>query len=91
VLLGTGYKVAISRYEFLSPELLEAVRSANGYPILNSGFESSVAGLFFIGAAAAHSFGPLCRFVAGTPFTARALTRFVKKNSSSRLRSPNPV
>jgi hypothetical protein len=77
VLLGTGYKVGISRYGFLPPELLGAVRTVNDYPVLSPGFESSVPGLYFVGATAAYSFGPLCRFVAGTPFTAPAVTRSV--------------
>jgi hypothetical protein len=77
VLLGTGYKVGISRSSFLSPELLGAVRTVDDYPVLSPGFECSVPGLYFVGATAAYSFGPLCRFVADTPFTAPALTRSV--------------
>jgi hypothetical protein len=77
VLLGTGYQVRLARYGFLAPEVVRGVRTADGYPVLSSGFESSVPGLYFVGATAAYSFGPVCRFVAGTPFTARALTRSV--------------
>jgi thioredoxin reductase len=77
VMLATGYQVDISRYEFLSPALLKALRVDDGYPELTAGLESSVPGLHFLGALAARSFGPLCRFVSGTPFTARALTRRV--------------
>jgi hypothetical protein len=84
VLLGTGYQVSIGRYRFLCPELLQAVRTVNGYPVLNPGFESSVPGLYFVGATAAYSFGPLCRFVAGTRFTAAAITSFVGKPSTFR-------
>lgn len=79
VLLGTGYQVDIARYRFLSPDLLRAVRTVRGYPILNRGFESSLPGLYFVGTTAAYSFGPLCRFVAGTPFAARTLTNYVRK------------
>ena len=75
VLLATGYLVDISRYEFLTPQLLAAVDKINGYPRLNSGFECSVQGLHFLGASAAWSFGPLMRFVAGTEFAARAVTK----------------
>jgi hypothetical protein len=49
----------------------------DGYPELKTGFESSVPGLHFVGPPAARSFGPLCRFVSGTAFTARSLTRRV--------------
>lgn len=75
VLLGTGYRIDIARTPFLTPELLGAVRTVRGYPVLNAGLESSLPGLYFVGAPAAYSFGPLCRFVAGTGFTARTLTR----------------
>ncbi len=73
VLLGTGYRVDLRRYTMLSPRLVQEVRSVNGYPILADGFESSVAGLHFVGAPAAPSFGPIMRFVSGTWFAGREL------------------
>jgi FAD-dependent urate hydroxylase len=73
VLLGTGYQVDISRYDFLSPELVRDVKQLDGYPKLASGFRSSIPGLHFIGATAARSFGPLLYFVAGTEFASREL------------------
>jgi len=85
VLLATGYCIDISRYEFLGPDLLAAVRCTEGYPILDSGFESSVPGLHFLGAPAAVSFGPLMRFVSGTPYSARSLTQ--KIASATRVRT----
>jgi len=77
VLLATGYRVDISLYDFLAPELLKAVRRIDGYPLLGPGFESSVPGLHFLGAPGARSFGPVCRFVSGTPYTTRALARYI--------------
>jgi len=68
LLIGTGYKIDISKYRFLPAELLASVRQNNGYPVLNHQFQSSVPGLYFLGAPAAWSFGPLMRFVAGTEF-----------------------
>jgi hypothetical protein len=75
VLLATGYRVDVALYDFLAPELLKRVRRVDGYPLLGPGFESSLPGLHFLGAPAARSFGPVCRFVSGTPYTARALAR----------------
>jgi thioredoxin reductase len=75
VMLATGYQVDVSRYEFLSTGLLKQLRVSDGYPVLDAGFESSLPGLHFVGAPAARSFGPLCRFVSGTQFTTRTLTR----------------
>ena len=40
----------------------------DGAPRLSRHFESSVPGLYVAGVAAAASFGPLARFIAGAPF-----------------------
>ena len=77
VLLATGYRVDVRRYPFLSPSIVESLSFADGYPVLRDGLESSVRGLHFLGAPAAYSFGPLVRFVSGTEFAARSLTRRV--------------
>jgi len=84
VLLGTGYKVDVTKYPFLAPELVQELRTVNGYPVLGRGFESNLAGLHFLGAPAAWSFGPLMRFVAGTGFAAGELARAVAGRSRAR-------
>jgi len=81
VVLATGYQIDISKYPFLSRELLPSIEHVGGYPKLNRGFESTAPGLHFLGAPAAWSFGPLMRFVAGAGFATRALTRTVRKES----------
>jgi hypothetical protein len=77
VLQATGYRVDISKYPFLDGRLVEHIRRVNGFPILNSGFESSIEKLHFLGAPAAWSFGPLMRFVAGVDFASSALVRHI--------------
>jgi FAD-dependent urate hydroxylase len=77
VLLGTGYRVDVNRYPFLAPELTAQLQSRNGHPVLRRGLESSVDGLYFAGAPAVWSFGPLLRFVAGSGFAATAIARSV--------------
>jgi cation diffusion facilitator CzcD-associated flavoprotein CzcO len=84
VLLATGYRIDISKYNFLSHEILSQVSQVNNYPRLNAGFETSVVGIHFVGAPAAWSFGPLLRFVAGTEFTTRALKRGILKSLGHR-------
>jgi FAD-dependent urate hydroxylase len=84
VMLATGYQVDVSRYKFLSTGLLKQLRLSDGYPELGAGFESSLPGLHFVGPPAARSFGPLCRFVAGTSFTARTLIRWVLARNGNR-------
>lgn len=80
IVLGTGYRVDISKYEFLPPELTREIEQFDGYPKLASGFRSSVPGLHFIGATAARNFGPLLYFVAGTEFASRELTSYLSKS-----------
>jgi len=75
LLLGTGYRVDISCYPFLAPSLLARVQRVGGYPVLGRGMESSVAGLHFVGAPAAWSFGPIMRFVSGGWYTGHALVQ----------------
>jgi len=86
VLLGTGYRVDISRYSFLGPDLLRALRCVGGFPRLTRGFESSIPGLHFVGAPAAWSFGPLLCFVAGVSFASCELTRCISSATSLRGR-----
>ena len=50
--------------------------------MLSSSFESSVRGLYFVGVAAANSFGPVLRFAYGAGFAARNLTRGMLKATS---------
>jgi cation diffusion facilitator CzcD-associated flavoprotein CzcO len=73
VLLGTGYRVDITKYDFLSPDLAQSIQHVNGYPVLKEGLEASVPGLHFLGAPAARSFGPIMQFVSGTTYAGRTL------------------
>jgi cation diffusion facilitator CzcD-associated flavoprotein CzcO len=77
VLLGTGYAVDVTRYRFLSRGLVRDLDVAGGYPVMRPGFESSVPGLHFVGAAGTLSFGPVMRFVVGTWYAAPALARSI--------------
>jgi hypothetical protein len=75
VVLGTGYRVNVARYRFLSSAILQRLHVVDGFPRLGSALESSVPGLHFLGAPAAWSFGPLMYFVSGTKYAADALVR----------------
>jgi FAD-dependent urate hydroxylase len=81
VLLATGFKVDIDRYAFLSEDLRKAVQRVDGYPCLSRTFESSVPGLYFLGAPAAWSFGPFMRFVAGTAYAAGAIAQGIERRA----------
>jgi cation diffusion facilitator CzcD-associated flavoprotein CzcO len=83
VLLGTGYRVDLSRYDFLPPSLLAEVRQLDGSPALGTGFSSSVPGLHFIGAAAARSYGPLLYFVTGSEFASSHLSSYLARSRAN--------
>jgi FAD-dependent urate hydroxylase len=80
VLMGTGYRVDIARYKFLSRDLVREVRQLDGYPDLSAGFCSSVPGLHFTGATAARNFGPLLYFVTGTEWASGELASWFRRH-----------
>jgi hypothetical protein len=88
VLMATGYRIDIRKYEFLSDSLVSALRLVDGCPVLGQGFESSIPGLHFVGAPAVWSYGPLVRFVAGADFAARAVSRAVVRPGYSAIGRP---
>ncbi len=80
VIAATGYKVNMERLAFLDSGIRSKLKCVNGTPILSSNFESSVPGLYFVGIAAANSFGPVMRFAFGAGFAAKRLTQTVLKS-----------
>ena len=88
VIAGTGYKVDVQRLTFLDAAIRSKLECVNGTPVLSSAFESSVPGLYFVGLAAANSFGPVMRFAFGAGFAARRLTEAMVK---ARVRRPASV
>jgi cation diffusion facilitator CzcD-associated flavoprotein CzcO len=88
VLLGTGYRIDISKLGVLAPKLMSAIACRDGAPVLAAGFESSVPGLHFVGASAVDSYGPLMRFIAGAGYAARSLARAVLARSRRGVTKP---
>ena len=85
LLLATGYRVDLSGYTFVAPELLDAVRTKNGFPVLGPGLASSIPGLYMVGWPATGTFGPLMRHVVGSEFAATAVAA---RLSGSRAAAP---
>jgi thioredoxin reductase len=71
VIAATGYRPAASRLSFIHESVQSRIRTAGEAPVLNRHFESSVSGLYFVGVAAANSFGPLLRFAYGANYAAK--------------------
>jgi hypothetical protein len=84
VIAGTGFRVDLSRLVYLPDELRARISTFSGYPALSRAGESTVPGLYFVGAPAAFSLGPSMRFIAGTHNVARHLVRSVTRRASSK-------
>jgi thioredoxin reductase len=79
VIAATGYRADLGKLTFLSEEIRSQLVSDGYSPVLSSDFQSSVPGLYFVGLAAANSFGPVLRFVFGADFAARQTSRHLVK------------
>ena len=85
VVAGSGYDIDVERVAFLDAQLRSSLDRKAGGLRLSSKFESSVAGLHFIGPLSQMSFGPLFRFVAGADYTARTVSAYLARSRSERL------
>lgn len=79
LIAATGYRIDISQYPFLAPNLLARINRVDGSPKLTKAYESSVRGLYFVGAPAAASMGPGMRFVSHSGMAATAVTRHLAR------------
>jgi FAD-dependent urate hydroxylase len=86
VILATGYKPDMTKVPYLSG-LVDDLELADGFPVLDEHFQSSVPGLFITGFPATRDFGPFFGFVRGCPVAA-TLTVAGLKEALDRTRSP---
>jgi thioredoxin reductase len=84
IVLATGYRVDLQRLGMMDPGLRAQIRTDNAIPVLSHWFESSVPGLYFVGATSVRAFGPLYRFVAGCGAAARRVAASVARRAPSR-------
>src|SRR3712207_9479337 len=69
VVLATGYKPDMRRIPYLSG-IIDRLQLADGFPVLDEHFQSSLPGLFTTGFLATRDFGPFFGFVRGCPVAA---------------------
>ncbi len=74
VICATGYRADVDRLPFLDANVRTGVRTVARAPVLSTGFESSLPGLYFAGITAAVTFGPLMRFMHGDAFAAQRIS-----------------
>lgn len=75
VIAATGYKANLNNLRFLDDDVRDEVKTVERTPVLNSYFESSLRGLYFVGPITTNSFGPVMRFAFGAKFAARRITK----------------
>jgi FAD-dependent urate hydroxylase len=80
IVAATGFRVDIGRLAFLPKPLLARVVTLDGFPLVTRAGQSTVPGLYFVGAAAAASLGPSTRFIAGTHTGVRQLVRSLARS-----------
>jgi len=69
VVFATGYQPELSNVPYLRG-LLPEIEVADGYPVLDERFQTSVPGLYITGFAATRDFGPFFGFTKGCPAAA---------------------
>jgi thioredoxin reductase len=87
VIAGTGYRTDLTRLQFLDDGLRSALRTLAGSPVTGGDYQSSVAGLYFVGPAVAPTFGPVMRFVFGSHHAATVVARQLAGTSGGRSRA----
>jgi len=91
VIAGTGFRVDVARLAYLPQELRARIATFSGYPVLTRAGESTVPGLYFVGAPAAFGLGPSMRFIAGTHNVAAQLVRSVARRAKKAQRAPDSI
>jgi FAD-dependent urate hydroxylase len=69
IILATGYKPEMTKVPYLAG-VLDEMELADGFPVLDEHFQSSLPGLFVTGFPATKDFGPFFGFVRGCPVAA---------------------
>jgi len=87
VICATGYQPDLRRLLFLDADLRARIAHVEHTPRLSDRFETSVPGLYVMGALAANVFGPLMRFMVGAEYVAPRLcghlARMARKTSAA--------
>lgn len=74
ILLATGYKPDIQRVAFLDrATILDAVQTTDGFPVLDTEFQTTLPNLFVTGLVAARDFGPFFGFTVACPVAAKII------------------
>jgi hypothetical protein len=81
IIAATGFQTDISRLGFLDEAVKRKIATSHGAPLLSKNFESSLAGLYFVGMPSAPTFGPVMRFAVGSRYTADRLSQHLARQT----------
>lgn len=85
VVLATGYKIDISKYNILDSTLKKHIKTTpGGYPELSTSLQTSVESLYMAGVISEKTLGPTLRFVTGTSNAGPHLAAGISAKRSSR-------
>ena len=86
VIAATGYRTDLARLQFLGDQIRSRIAAVagTGSAAVGRDYQSSVAGLYFIGPAVAPTFGPVMRFVFGSAHAATTVGRELARVSGTR-------
>jgi hypothetical protein len=84
VISGTGFVMDLARLAYVPEDLRARIATRGGYPVVTRAGESTVPGLYFVGALAAFGLGPSMRFIAGTHNVSRQLVRSIARGARTR-------
>ncbi len=83
VIAATGYRPDLRRLGFVADSLRAGVQTVANTAAVDSGYQTSVPGLYMIGPAVAPVFGPVMRFVYGSEHAASTVSRRLAATASS--------
>jgi FAD-dependent urate hydroxylase len=83
IVLATGYQANLSRVPYLAG-VLDHIEVADGFPVLDETFQSSLPGLYVPGFTGTRDFGPFFGFTRGCPVAAELITRGLTQHTTTR-------
>ena len=82
VILGTGYQPNMHNVAFLDRvTILNPLETVEGYPVLDTEFQSNLPNLYVTGLAATRAFGPFFGFTVACPVAAKIIGEQIASHS----------
>jgi hypothetical protein len=80
IVFASGYRADLTRVPYLAT-LIRGIEIADGFPVLDEFFGTTIPNLYVTGFSATRDFGPFFGFVKGSPAAANLIVRDVLTRS----------